>query len=421
MNPRDYQKELAIQGKLLLLKLKIVYFVMQMRVGKTVTSFETVKLCNLKSVLFITTKDAIKDIEKDYNEFNYRNYFELTVINYESLHKIDIKLKPDVVICDEAQSLGAFPKQNKRVKSLSKMLDKWKSYLILLSGTPSPESYSQLYHQFQISPFSPFLQWKNFYEWAKSGFVFVYQVRISGFIINKYEKADKTLIDKYLNKYFISYTQKEAGFKVTGLKDELIKVKTSENLHSLVKILLDDGIYTFKDGLNLICDTSVKLQNKIHQIYGGTVIIEDEGERTSKVLDNYKASFIVDHYFGKYKAVIFYLFDAEGELLKETFKGSWTDNNQVFNSTDKNILFIKQIKAGARGINLSSAELIIYYNIHFSSEIYQQSRQRAQEKNKETKTKIHWLFSDKGIEEKIYRRVINKQSYTLSYFKEDFL
>jgi hypothetical protein len=35
--------------------------------------------------------------------------------------------------------------------------------------------------------------------------------------------------------------------------------------------------------------------------------------------------------------------------------------------------------------------------------------------------KVYWLFSENGIEEKIYRMVTKKKDYTLRYFKKDFL
>lgn len=38
--------------------------------------------------------------------------------------------------------------------------------MIMLSGTPTPESYSQYYHLFTLSNNSPFKEYKNFYKWA---------------------------------------------------------------------------------------------------------------------------------------------------------------------------------------------------------------------------------------------------------------
>ena len=72
--------------------------------------------------------------------------YDLTVINYESLHKIPEK-GWDMIICDEAHTLGAFPKPSKRAKQVKELVIKNNCFVVLLSGTPTPESYSQMYHQ----------------------------------------------------------------------------------------------------------------------------------------------------------------------------------------------------------------------------------------------------------------------------------
>ena len=113
------------------------------------------------SVLFITKKKAISSIEKDYLLLNPK--FKLTVINYESLHKVNQK-GWDVVICDEAHGMGAFPKPSGRAKKVKEVVKKSNPYVILLSGTPTPESYSQMYHQVYFIPTNPFASYKNFYK-----------------------------------------------------------------------------------------------------------------------------------------------------------------------------------------------------------------------------------------------------------------
>ena len=82
-------------------------------------------------VLFLTKKKAIKSIEDDYDVLN-PNY-NILVINYESLHKV-AKIKWDLIILDEAHSLGAFPIPNKRAKQVAQLVWNLKSYVILLSG-----------------------------------------------------------------------------------------------------------------------------------------------------------------------------------------------------------------------------------------------------------------------------------------------
>ena len=53
---------------------------------------------------------------KDY-DMMCPNSICLFVINYESLHKIP-KIKWDLIICDEAHGMGAFPKPSGRAKKV---------------------------------------------------------------------------------------------------------------------------------------------------------------------------------------------------------------------------------------------------------------------------------------------------------------
>jgi len=91
------------------------------------------------------------------------------VINNESLHTVE-RNDFDLVIMDEAHRLGAFPKPTKITTSLKQRFSKLP--MIFLSGTPHPESYSQIFHQFWVSDNSPFIKYKNFYNWFNgTGFV----------------------------------------------------------------------------------------------------------------------------------------------------------------------------------------------------------------------------------------------------------
>jgi hypothetical protein len=60
------------------------------------------------------------------------------------------------------------------------------------------------------------------------------------------------------------------------------------------------------------------------------------------------------------------------------------------------------------------------YNIDFSAVSYWQSRARLQTKDRVKAAKVYWIFSEGGIESKIYQAVQNKKDYTLNYFKKDY-
>lgn len=404
---RDYQIKLAEKAHRIIVRFRIVYLALEMRVGKTLISLKTAELLNVKNVLFITKKKAIKSIESDYERENFS--FRLTVINYEKAGKVSAEY--DLIIVDEAHSLGAYPKPSQRTKKIKEIVKG--NYLILLSGTPSPESYSQLFHQFWISDFSPFPH-SNFYKWARE-FVHIRDKWISGRRINDYSRAKKDEVMHYLQQYMITYTREEAGFKNNDIDERVITVPVNRRLFLLIDVLLKHQYYQFKDGQEIVCDTPVKLQSKIHQICSGTVKTED-GD--IKILSKDKAEFIVKNYKGK-KIAIFYQFVAEGLALKSLID-NWTDDPQEFNRNPE-LVFISQIQSGSMGINLSAADVLIFYNINFSSVQYWQARARLQDLNRDSIPQVHWLFSDGGIEQKIYQVVLKKKDYTNYYFKKHYL
>ena len=113
-----------------------------------------------QSVLLLTKKKALGSIGPR-TPRSCASRYEFCAINYESMHKLP-KINWDLIILDEAHALGAFPKASKRAKAVRDLVRN--RYVILLSGTPTPESYSQMYHQVYGIPTNPFRGYKNFYS-----------------------------------------------------------------------------------------------------------------------------------------------------------------------------------------------------------------------------------------------------------------
>ena len=405
---RSYQKEIIEEAYPKLLRLNLLYLSMEVRTGKTLTALSLAnKFTNTKGVLFVTKKKAIKSIENDYNLLNPS--YKITVINYESLHKIEGDF--DIVIIDEAHSVGTYPKPSKRYKDLKVIVSRYAyTKLIMLSGTPSPESYSQLFWQFRLSDrFSPFNKYANFYKWAKV-FVDVQKKNLGYAIVNDYTQAYRDKIMEEIGKYFISYTQAEAGFN-QKVNETVLEVKMKPKTYELVKRLKKDLVIEGKEEI-VLADTSVKLQQKVHQLCSGTVKFESGN---SMITDNSKAKFIKD-YFDNKKIAIFYIFKEEFNLLKESFP-NWTDSPEDFNESD-NLVFLGQIRSSREGVNLSSADALIYYNIEFSALSYIQGKDRMTSKERTKSNDVYFIFAKGGIEKHIYSRVSNKLDFTNKYFKQ---
>lgn len=402
---RDYQERIAQDAVRILKDKGIVYLAMEVRTGKTLTALETARLLGAKRVLFLTKKKAISSIQSDFEQFGFD--FELCVMNDESMHKIDFI--PDLVIHDEHHRFGAFPKPGKYTKMFK--LKYGHLPMIFLSGTPTPESYSQIFHQFWVSMRTPFRQWPNFYKWANN-FVNKTERYLGHGKVTDYSDANKELIDKFIDPYMITFTQADAGFS-TKVNEHILTVPMQPRTYEMIDRLKKDLVIQGRDEV-ILADTGVKLMQKCHQMYSGTVKFESGN---SMVLDTSKAEFILKR-FKDQKIAIFYKFTAELDMLKGIF---WdlTQDIDEFNSDPRKWIAL-QIVSGREGINLSSADYLVYLNIDFSAVSYWQSRDRLTTMQRKSND-VYWIFAENGIEHKIYKAVMNKKDYTLQHFKRDEL
>ena len=402
---RDYQEDIIHQGTEILISKGLLYLAMEVRTGKTLTSLGICDKLRCDNVLFITKKKAISSITDDSDKLCPS--YSLFVINYESLHKIP-EIKWDVIVCDEAHSMGAFPKPSKRAKAVRLLIKKTKAKVILLSGTPTPESYCQMYHQVYGIPTNPFREFKNFYRFCDK-YALVKQRKINGLMINDYSHGLETILE-IMKPYTINYTQKEAGFKV-DTREHVLQVQMSPMVYGLTKKLSKDLVVEGEEE-TILADTPVKLMMKLHQLYSGTIKFESG---KSLVIDYSKAEFIKEHFKGK-KIAVFYKFKEELNALKEVFGTELSTELSTFASTDKNIAL--QIVSGREGISLRQADALVYYNIDFSATSYWQSRDRMTTKDR-LESDVYWVFANGGIERDIYKAVTKKKDYTLRHFKKD--
>ncbi len=408
MKFRKYQRDIISKGSDVVEKYGFVYLAMAVRTGKTLTSLGICDKLGAKNVLFITKKKAISSIEDDYKLLGPS--FNINVINYESLHKITVDDEFDFMILDEAHSMGAFPKPSVRARRVRMLITDKNPRVILLSGTPTPESYSQMYHQVYGIPSNPFRKFNNFYRFCDTH-VNVAQRMINGLNIPDYSKGQMSIMYE-MQPFFLSYSQKEAGFKVKT-NEKVMHVKMNALTYNLANKLKNDLVVQGKQEV-ILADTPVKLMMKLHQIYSGTVKFESG---SSQVLDLSKAKFIFESFKNK-KIGIFYKFKQELLALKKVFQDTITTELDDFVSGNKSIAL--QIISGREGISLRQADCLVYYNIDFSATSYWQSRDRMTTKDR-LNNNVYWIFSKGGIEDQIYKVVIGKKDYTLNHFKKDLL
>ena len=100
---------------------------------------------------------------------------------------------------------------------------------------------------------------------------------------------------------FIRYTQEEAGF-TEMVQEQIVTVRMKPSTYAFAEKLRKDLVVMNKDGDTVLADTAVKLMQKLHQIYSGTVIV-DAPERQTAVFDTTKAEYIRDNFAGQKIAI----------------------------------------------------------------------------------------------------------------------
>ena len=372
------------------------------RVGKTLTAFETARHIGATKVLVVTKKKAIASIQRDASAIGV----EATVTNYEQLPKLK-GTTWGLLIVDEAHGVGAYPKPSKRFKDLKQLTYR---YLLLMSGTPSPESYSQLYHQFALARM-PWGQYSNFYRWAEK-YVNVKDKRVgTGTVVKDYSDAREAIIMRDISTLTVNITQEQAGF-TTVIEEQVHKVEMLPRTYRLARRIMRDGVVGKPGRRVVLADTAVKQLSKLHQIYSGTVITEHHG---AIIFDRSKALYCRDTFKGK--TAILYKFQAEGDMLKEVYDGRWTDSPEEFNATDK--VYIGQVQSSREGVNLSSADDLVFFSIDHSALSYLQGRDRASYLGRDRANRVHWIFAARSLEPVIYKTVRNKEDYTTAHYRRD--
>lgn len=398
MQFRDYQTKIIHTGTKQVNSKGWCYLAMEVRTGKTLTSLGIAN--NLGGrVVFVTKKKAIGSVESDVKLLGSEG-ISVEVINYESVHKIDSPQTVNVWILDEAHVMGAFPKPTKRAKTIRKLIGNGK--VIFLSGTPTPETTSQIFHQMWVlGERSPFAKYRNFYSWAREH-CDIYEMKIGPYPVKKYDRCRYDVNELEL----ITFTQAEAGFK-NKINEHFLEVKMNDRTKATIKQLRKDKVIMGKTE-DLLADTPVKEMSKVHQLSSGTVKFESGN---SMILDHSKAVFIKEYFEGK-KIAIFYKFKAELEMLQEWF--DVTQDIEEFNTTDKTLCL--QFVSGREGTKLSEADCLVYFNVDFSATTYWQARDRMTTIDREV-SDIYYIVSDCGIEREVYKAVRKKKNYTQQYYE----
>lgn len=420
MHLTQYQADLVEQAVKVIHAHRLVYLAMETRTGKTpvsiMTAYQIASELGNMSVLFSTKKSAMKSIQDTFSALREGhpelNGLNLDIVSMDSLHNVTWQPKR-VLIIDEAHGIGAYPKPSKRAVSLAGLSRD--CIVIYLSATPTPESYSQIYHQLWAARATSGLiyGYKNFYAWARD-YVDIKEKRIgAGRSIRDYSHARKDKIMPYLDELTVSITQKDAGFKHHQVEEHIYWIPMPLDVMQWVKQIKKDRVIKINEK-EITAPTAVSVMSKVHQLCSGTVITDEEAgiQVSSHKLDKLKFLMAMYKHFA-----IYYKYIAEHDALVKLLGDRVTEDPDEF-ETSPDKIFIGQYLSKREGINLYSADAIVFFNIDFAYVSYIQAKNRIMNMHRETKPVLIWLFTKGGIEADIYEVVKQKRNFTESYFKK---
>lgn len=394
MKPRVHQLELSKLGYEILRKHMIVYFAMEERTGKTLTSILTAEMCDVKSVLVITKKNAVQDWKDTLDAFPHKHKYNVT--NYHQVHKF---ARHDLVILDEAHNyISGYPKQSKLHRTIQAITIRCP--IIYLSATPYAQGYQLLYHQFALSSWSPWRKYSSFYNWFRH-YGIIDHAWYNGRQVPVYTKTRADLIKPEIEHLFITRTRKELGFDHEPV-DKIHYLELNESTRKIYNEIMKDKYYEFGD-LALECDTPMKLRTSLHMLEGGAAKIDDH----YLILPNReKIDYILKTWGDTEDLVIYYHYIAEGQKLRRIFKKAT----------------ILQATSYAEGIDLAHVETIVMYSQDFSTAKHTQRRARQASQDRDKPIVVHFLLVKKAVSEQVYKIVsVNKMNFVDSVFEREYL
>jgi len=402
---RPHQEKAVEAAKPILERSGVVLLAMECRTGKTFCALELARMGSKGGrILFVTKKAAISSVVSDAELMG----LEVTVTNYEALHKVDFT--PSFMVYDECHRVGAFPKLGKAGKAL-RPLAMAANGVVLLSATPAIESGSQWFNIFHSAGRGPFADYGSFYKWHRD-FGIPAKIRIAGGQeVNDYSQV-RPEVATNVTRYTVSMSQEEAEFKVRA--EVVPHLIDAPELVEFGDRIRRDGIIKIGERL-IVAESPAAILQKSAMICGGTLIDED-GEAFPHGPFS-KLDYIIEKLKKDNKQhAIFTQYIHERELIMRSF-GSSTDDMEAFKNGEARI-FVGSIKSYCEGVDLSwlSGSMILY-SLTFSGSTYAQILERQNNYKRTLPIKIHVLMIRGSVEESIFKAVSNKQNFNNSFLK----
>lgn len=394
-------------------KNRVAYY-LDMGLGKTFVGSEKLKELDAHVNLLICQKSKIDDWVKhfethydydviDYTKNKHTNSIKLNsiiIVNYETAWRRPelLKMKDFTLMLDESSYI-----KNERSKRGKFVLRLKPKNVILLSGTPTGGKYEELYSQCRLLGWG--ISKKAFYE----NYIVTHTINVNGFpleVITGYKNVNH--LKRKLREYGAVFMKSEDVLTLPEQVETTVKVKATKQYKQFKK----DRIISI-DGVDLVGDTT--LTNMLYQRQLCGHYNQYKLEKLTEILESTNQ-----------RVIVFYNFTAEYEAILNICEKLGKPVSVVNGAMDdraayeqhENAVVLVQYQAGAMGLNLQRANLIVYYTLTLSSELFEQSKKRIHRMGQSRTCFYYYLIVEKSIEESIQKTLAARQDYTEKLFEK---
>ena len=330
---------------------------------------------------------------------------DIYVINREQVEWL-VKHKStwdfDAIVIDESTSFKN--SSSKRFKALKKVALKTK-YLVLLTGTPSPQGIIDLWAQMYLIDGGARLCR------SKTNFLNMYfNQDYFGYKYTPIQGADRIIKDKIKDVCLTMLSEDYLELPEVIYSTEYVELPSS--VAGKYKELKDEMVLTLSEEIDIVSPSAAALNNKLLQMCSGALydefsnyhVLHDEKIKALKDLveDNPNENLLVAYNFKSDKDRLLKAFPDAVELDKE---GKVLDD---WNKGKIKMLIAHPMSAG-HGLNMQyGGNTLVYFSTGWSLEYYQQFNKRLHRNGQKNTVKIIHIVAKGGVDEAVMTALSSK-------------
>lgn len=395
--------------------LRRVAYYHDMGLGKTFLGSEKIMSFNNLVNLVVCQKSKVDDWIKHFQRYYDIGVYDLTskdnitlftasmnrrvgIINYDIVYRRPelFKLAGISLMLDESSMI-----QNDKAKRTKAVLKLNYNSVVLLSGTPVGGRYENLYTQLVLlgCKLTKRQYWCDYIDWKEVSFGGGFPVKM----VTGYHNIKE--LKNLLGVLGADFLKTQDVLTLPEQRKIIIECKVPKEY----KTLLKDGIVTINER-ELVADTPLKSLLYSRMICGAFC-----PDKLAKFKDLIESTYS--------RVVVFYNFQSELEALVKAIGkdrpisiiNGTTKDLKAYEQCDDSIVLV-QYQAGAMGINLQKSNVIIYYSLPLSSELYEQSKKRIHRIGQKNTCLYYVLQCTDSVEVDIEKTLEKRRDYTDKLF-----